>query len=374
MKLSRFIKVHLEEILVEWEAFARTQQPPGANMSPLALRDHARQMLGEIVLDIDSHETPAEQYDKSQGLAPTDPDSPAAMHGTLRQLSGFSLLQLTAEFRALRATVLRMWLPQITELTDATTDDMVRFNETIDQALAESVVTYSERAARTRDMFLAMLGHDLRSPLATITLAGDYLTRPQVGTDETRKMGSRARRGAAAMSTMVNDLLEYARAQLGGEFPIVRQRADLRVICQAALDDARAGYPDCTFKLLAQGDLFAELDAPRLQQVVSNLLNNAAQYGTEGQPVQIDLHGEPEALVVAVSNHGPVIPAASLQVIFDPLVQLAVDEQQQEGRASTSMGLGLFIAQQITLAHGGTITVTSDELAGTVFTVKLPRQ
>ena len=372
MKLSRFIKVHLEEILVEWERFARTQQPPGANMSPLALRDHARQMLQAMVVDIETDESPAEQIDKSQGLAPTDPDSPAAMHGTLRHLSGFSLLQLTAEFRALRATVLRLWLQQITELSEVTTADMMRFNETIDQALAESVVTYAERAARARDMFLAILGHDLRSPLATMALAGEILTRPQADATAALQMGVRVKRGAAAMSTMVNDLLEYARTQLGAEFPIAPQRADLREICQAALDDARAGYPDCSFKMLAQGNLTCEVDAPRLQQVVSNLLNNAAQYGDEGREVVIDVHGDPGALLVQVCNHGPVIPAESLQGIFDPLVRLAGDEPQTD-RTSTSMGLGLFIARQIIDAHGGTITVSSDEQAGTVFSVRLPR-
>jgi signal transduction histidine kinase len=369
MKLSRFISDHLEQILMEWESFARTLQP---DVSSLVLRDHAKQILQDVARGINSSESPQEQYDKSQGLAPVDPDSAASSHGTLRQISGFTLLQLTAEFRALRATVLRLWLPHIGQASDATTYDMVRFNETIDQALAESIVTYNDQALRARDTFLAMLGHDLRSPLATMTMAGVMLTRPQVTAEVAGQVGARVKRSAAAMSTMINDLLEYSRTQLGGEIPISPRLADMEEICQAALDDTAAAHPDCPLELSAEGSLTGNFDAARLQQVFSNLLNNAAQYRSREHPVFIDARGTPEAVIVQVCNRGPVIPRDALRAIFDPLVQLSVDDQQK-GPASTSMGLGLFIARQITLAHGGTIAVDSSEHSGTVFTVRLPR-
>ena len=370
MKLSTFINDHLDDILLEWEAFAYTLQP---DLSPLALRDHARQILKTVAQDIDSSETPKQQYDKSQGLAPINPESAASSHGALRQISGFSLLQLTAEYRALRATVLRLWLPQVGKVTDATTYDMVRFNETIDQALAESVITYAEQAGRTRDTFLAMLGHDLRSPLATMSMAGAMLTRPQTTAEIAMQVGARVKRSAAAMSTMINDLLEYSRTQLGGEIPIIPEPGDMQLICQAALDDVTAAHPECPFKLTVEGSLAGDFDAARLQQVFSNLLNNAAQYRSRSHPVLIHARGETDAVTVQVSNHGPIIPAESLRAIFDPLVQLSVNAEQA-GPGNTSMGLGLFIARQITLAHGGSISVGSDNKAGTVFTVRLPRK
>ena len=369
MKLSRFIEDHLEEILVEWEGFAHTLQP---EMTPLALRNHAKQILLTVAQDIDSSETPKEQRDKSHGLAPSDPASAAASHGTLRQISGFTLLQLTAEFRALRATVLRLWLPHIGEVTDATTYEMIRFNETIDQALAEAVVTYAHQALRARDTFLAMLGHDLRSPLATMSMAGVILTRPGIGIETAALVGARVKRSAASMSTMINDLLEYSRTALGGEIPIIPHLADMQVICQGALDDASAAHPECTFELSVEGDLAGDFDAARVQQVFSNLLNNAAQYRSKQHPVLIEARGTLDTVTVLVCNRGPLIPRDSLRAIFDPLVQLSVGDEQP-GRASTSLGLGLFIARQITLAHGGSITVESSEKLGTVFTVKLPR-
>ena len=374
MKLSRFITSNMEEILKEWEAFARTVQPQPGLMSDKALRDHGRQIVEEIARKIEINETASETDRKSKGLAP-DADSTASaagVHGTVRQESGFTMLQLIAEYRAMRASILKLWMPTIRKITDVTSQDMLRFNEAIDQALAESAVTFSEQADRTRDTFLAILGHDLRSPLATVTMAGDYLTRPGVGTKGTLHVGARVKRSAATMTAMVHDLLEYARRQIGGAIPITRQLADVKEICQAALDDASAAHPDCRFEMNASGELLDDFDKPRLQQVFSNLLNNAAQYHGEEHAVTIVAHGNQDAVTVEVRNRGPVIPKDSLEAIFDPMVQLSGVGQRQ-GRPATSMGLGLFIAREITEAHGGTITVESDEDAGTVFTITLPR-
>ncbi|MFZ6644808.1 sensor histidine kinase [Undibacterium sp. TJN25] len=374
MKLSHFINEHIEEILVEWDSFARTLQPAAKGMSMLALEDHARQMLAAIALDIDTAENPAQQYEKSKGMAPAriGAESAASIHGTQRQVNGFTLVQLTAEYRALRATVLRLWLPKIERVTEATTNDMIRFNETIDQALAESAVTYSERATRTRDTFLAILGHDLRSPLTTITMAGDFLSRAEVGNERTLKVGARIKRSAATMTTMVNDLLEYARTQLGGEMPVTPSLSNMRDICQSAMNDASAAHPNCEFRMEISGELAGYFDSARLHQVFANLLNNAAQYSSKTFPITILAVGEPDAVFVHISNRGPVIPPHSLQTIFNPLVQLSMDGHEAD-RPSTSIGLGLFIAREITEAHGGSIAAASTDAAGTIFTVRLPR-
>ena len=375
MKLLHFITAHLENILVEWDLFARTLFPASPTPPPYVLRDHAREILQEIVADLGRPQTAEQQKEKSEGqdLENIDKKSPAAIHGTLRQASGFTLTQLTAEYRALRATVLRLWLPHIELGTLESSTDMMRFNEAMDQALAESVVTYSENADRTRDTFLAILGHDLRSPLSTMSMAGQYLVRPSAGSEQTRQIGARVARSAANMTLMINDLLEYARTQLGGGIPLTLSQVNLQDICQAARDDTQAAYPDCPFALETSGDLAGLFDGPRLQQLFSNLLNNAAQYRDDAHPVTLTVRGDAEGVTVQVCNLGPVIPAQSLQAIFDPLVQLSVNAGEQEGAPSSSLGLGLFIAREITSAHGGTITAASNQNSGTVFTVKLPR-
>jgi signal transduction histidine kinase len=153
--------------------------------------------------------------------------------------------------------------------------------------------------------------------------------------------------------------------------PIARSHVDVRELCQAAINDVSSAHPDCPFRLTASGNLIGNFDGMRLHQVLSNLLNNAAQYRGKEHPISITMDGNADKLVIEVQNFGPVIPSDSLRAVFDPLVQLPVVEQQP-GRPTTSMGLGLFIASEITRAHGGSISVSSDELAGTIFTVQLP--
>ena len=374
MSISTFIRDNMTAILAEWTTFAEKAAPPEGEMSKLALTDHAEQILSAIALDIETHQSQQEQFVKSQGEEiDLDPEeSAAAIHGRLRHASNFSLLQLSSEFRALRATVLRLWLPRVPQLSSDTIYEMVRFNEAIDQALAESIVTYSERDDRTRDLFLAVLGHDLRAPLATITLVGDLLSHAQKAPEQIPALAERTKRSAKLMSSMVTDLLGFARLQMGAGMPTERTVLEAAEVCKAAMADAQAMYPHAGMVFHAEGDLRGAFDNIRLQQLVTNLLINAAQHSNKGTPVTLAAKGDDDAITLTVANIGPVIPAESLQTIFQPLVQLE-PEPGQDARPKTSLGLGLFIAQEITAAHDGTISVTSNDTEGTVFTVRFPR-
>ncbi len=266
MELYKFISTHLEDIISEWEAFAQTLGPAADVMSDLALRDHAKGILQAIAQDIETRQNPVEQLEKSQGLVADDNavNSAASIHGALRQASDFSLLQLSAEYRALRATVLRLWLPHVRHMSDQTVQEMVRFNEAIDQALCESIVTFSARADQTRELFLAILGHDLRAPLSTMAMAGDMLKREEVGRAQVAQIGARIRRSSHLMHHMVADLLGFTRTQLGKGMPIKRQQTDVADICRAAVEDAGATYPNATFDIYTSGDLNGAFDPVRL--------------------------------------------------------------------------------------------------------------
>ena len=164
MRLSQFIKHNVEPILVEWEAFARTMIPPAETMSVVELRDHAREILLAIADEMETLQTEDQREAKSKGLAPREATASfAAEHGGLRQRVGFDLTQLGAEYRALRATVLRQWMRSVKVVDRTVLEEAARFNEGIDQGLAEAMVTYSENVANSRDTFLAVLGHDLRN-------------------------------------------------------------------------------------------------------------------------------------------------------------------------------------------------------------------
>ena len=377
MKLSAFIIANRSEILKEWDAFARTLFPASTGKSTLALRDHAEQILEELSADIEIPQTAKLQADKLKGIdAIADyGNSAAAIHGTLRQYIGFTLEQVSAEYRALRATILRLWLKQITGVTPDVAYDMIRFNEAVDQALAQSIETFTERTTQTRDTFLAILGHDLRSPLGAISIAGQYLKKLTVGTADTQSAGARIVVSASSMTAMVNDLLEYGRTQLGGKMPINRRRADAMKVCKAAVDGAVAAHPECVFelKIAGDGDNFeGDFDGDRLQQVFANLLDNAYHHGSAERNITLTARSERDSIIVSVGNFGSIIPAHKLHAIFDPLVQLS-NVVTGSGPMPGRSGLGLFIAREITVAHGGTIVAESSKELGTVFTVTLPK-
>jgi len=361
----------MEQILIEWEEFATSFGAVADVMSSRELRDHAQQILEFIALDIRAEESADHAERKSRGEHAADVDSASSLHGELRYASGFTLLQLIAEYRALRASVLKLWQQDGVALTTHSTQDIVRFNEAIDESLADAAVAYSRKVNETRDMFLAILGHDLRSPLAAVATGGAYLARPGVFDERVEQMGVRIKRSAATMNGMVNDLLGLARTQLGDGIPIERRACDLREICGWAIEDAQAAHPRALFAFSASGEVTGTFDGPRLQQLLSNLANNAAQYGKPGMPIAIDLVGEPDKVLLKVGNHGAVIPPELMPTLFSSLVQLPAQEGDERPRSS--LGLGLYIACQIAVAHGGTIDVVSDAKSGTVFTAAIPR-
>ncbi|SEJ51675.1 sensor histidine kinase [Frateuria terrea] len=373
MKLSDFICAHMDEILQHWDAFARKIAPPGNQLSARALRDHAQTMLVHIARGMRESQTPEEQRLKSEGGGQNAGStvSAAAEHGIQRQTKDFTLLQLSAEFRALRATVLRLWLPTVPQGDLDTVRDLMRFNEGIDQALAESIVSYSKRTQQTRDLFLAVLGHDLRSPLAGILLAGDMLAQGDVRPEKVAQLGANLARSAHVMRHIVDDLIGYTRSQLAEGLPTAPEDCDLRQVLESAIADATATYPGNRFELRAAQGLVGRYDPTRLYQMFLNLLVNAGRHSRDQAPVIVQACAEADAYVVDITNQGEPIPPDKLESIFRPLVQLS--DEDGVARSGTSLGLGLFIAREVARVHDGSITASSSASDGTTFTVTLPR-
>jgi signal transduction histidine kinase len=374
MSFSAFIKDKLDAIVADWESFAR-QLPAGRTMSTLALRDHSREILLAIADDMDLTQSDQERAEASQDIVPTETSTStaAAEHGALRQLAGFDLVQLFAEFRALRASVMALWLcSEEAKSGSSPVEEITRFNEGMDKALAESVQRYSSEVAASRDMFLAVLGHDLRGPLTGIGLSAMLLAKPGLSDAARQLAAARVKRAARDMNRLITDLLEYTRTRLGAGIPIDRTACDLGPVSESSIEDIRAGNPEQQFVHRMSGDLNLPADAARMQQALSNLLSNAVQHGNRLAPVTLTVDGEQDAVVMKVSNAGVPIPSDALQTIFEPLVQAPNASSEAHERSKTSLGLGLFIVREIVLAHGGTISAASTE-TGTVFTIRLPR-
>ncbi|MDE1011384.1 MAG: sensor histidine kinase [Paraburkholderia fungorum] len=371
MRLADFILRQSEPILAQWEAFAASLVPAAAIMEPSALRDHAPEILRAVAKDLQTAQTREAQYEKSVGRAPAPinaAETAAQTHALLRARSGFNIKQLTAEYRALRASVLRLWMddcaPDAPHL-----DDVIRFNEAIDQALAESVDFFSAQVEQSRNLLLGMLGHDMRSPLQAIQMTASYLEALNAG-EQVSDAAGRLIRSGARMQTLLDDLCDFNRTRLGLGINVIPKRVNLADVLAEELEELRAIHPDRQIELHVTGDSQGVWDGQRLQQLLGNLVLNALKYGAQDTPVRVMVMCEATHVRIDVSNRGPAIERATLARIFDPLMR--GDEQQSKDDRARNLGLGLYIASEIAKAHKGAIEARSNETE-TSFSVSLPR-
>ena len=373
MRLGDFILANVEPILAEWEQFAR-DLAPGSAMGVIALRDHAEDILRVTARDMVSSQSDEQQAAKSKGQGGGGPESAgldraSSEHAIDRLGSGFNLIEVVSEYRALRASVLRLWAESVRAADESDLQDLTRFNESMDQSLAEAVKSYTQRVDESRELFLATLGHDLRNPLNAIVVSSELLARSGQLDEEHTGIASQMSGFAKVMTGMIDDLLDFTRTRLGGGMPVAATPTDLQNLCRDVLCEFRSAHPHRPLRFESSGDTSGEWDGARLRQVVSNLVANAIKYGAGATPVEVYAKGEESDVLLAVKNEGPPISSSALPTIFDPFVRAPeVTTTHRRG-----VGLGLYIARQIVIAHGGTIEVTSDETTGTVFTARLPR-
>lgn len=376
MRLSEFIVHNADRIVDEWEQFAETITPAAESMDSVALRDHAKAILLAAARDMNTAQTASEQQAKAEGEGPEKTpslDVAAASHGELRHTVGFDLVQMTSEFRHLRACVIRLWVASLETLELNYLQDMIRFNEAIDEALAESTEAYAEQVNRSRDIFLAILGHDLRAPLQAVSMSTEMLERKITLDANALNYVKAIKTGARHMQAMVSDLLEFVRSRLGTQLPVEPCAMNLAQACQTALDQAGAGHPKCEQNLQVNGNVEGHWDPRRLDQLLQNLIGNALQHGASEGAVTLILNGTDDHVTLRVHNNGTPIAEEAMATLFDPLVRSPSEDIGHPG-ASTSLGLGLFIVKEVVDAHHGSIEVTSTEAEGTTFTVVLPKQ
>ena len=370
MRLGPFIQQNMEAILVEWEAFATTLYPPTAKMTSLALRDHAEKILLAIVADLATPQTLDEQAQKSIGQAPivqNAPETAAETHAVGRAQSGLDINQLAAEYRALRASVLRLW-ERNSPTGPEEFADVIRFNEGIDQALAESIKLFSMQVDQSRNLLLGMLGHDMRNPLNAIVMTASNLASLSAGQDISEAAMVLIRSGAS-IKALLDDLVDFNRTKLGLGLNIALREIDLGKLFTDEINQHRAVHPQSRLELRLEGDITGRWDGERLQQVLRNLVSNAVAYGAPGEPVRVSVKGDEDTVRIAVANRGPEIDATTADYLFDPLQRGAAADRRAAG---DGMGLGLYIVREITRAHGGTVELRSSA-AETVVAVCLPR-
>ncbi|MBX9408350.1 GAF domain-containing sensor histidine kinase [Pseudomonas baetica] len=235
------------------------------------------------------------------------------------------------------------------------------------QATKTALDTANE-LGRLREQFIAVLGHDLRTPLSAIRMSADLL---ETKTEDKRslKLLSAIRKSSLRMGVLIENILDFARGRLGGGIPVQRKVVDdLQQTLLLTLEEVQASHPHATLIHALDVPTGVYCDALRVSQLLSNLLGNAVTHGSTTAPIILNAYSENNDIVIALTNQGTPIPDELMPLLFEPF------SRSEAGQRYEGLGLGLYIASQIASAHNGTLSVTSDLESGTRFVARFPAQ
>ncbi|MEX1032758.1 MAG: ATP-binding protein [Cellvibrionaceae bacterium] len=397
MQFSDFIRKNMEAILEEWEAFARSL-PPGRDMDVGQLRDHARQILETIADDMAAAQSEVEKADKSKGEGRLMKLSLefAAKHADGRHEDGFDVNQVVSEYRALRASVIRLWTRDVEATNGDARSELTRFNEEIDQALTYAVQEFSGMAERTRgailkelrdseeryraiaeslrqadkykDEFLAILAHELRNPLAPVQTGLEVLRLTQGMPAAAQSPLAMMERQMAHLVRLVDDLLDISRISRG-KVNLHLEKADVADIIRKAVETTTcylyAGTRTVSIELPPE-PLMVRGDPVRLAQILGNLLSNAGKHTEENGHIWVSARRDGHQAKIVVRDDGVGIAPDKVDKLFEMFRQL--DATRRDG-----LGIGLALARKLVELHGGSITGRSEGLGqGAEFELYLP--
>ncbi|MFP2927226.1 GAF domain-containing protein [Pyxidicoccus sp. 3LG] len=224
------------------------------------------------------------------------------------------------------------------------------------------------RRAEFEQQLVGIVSHDLRNPLAAISMSAGLLEKKGELSDSQKRMVVRINQATERAARMIRDLLDFTKARLGGGIALHRQPVDLRDVVHQVVDEVLLAYPGRHVELDVAAEMKGEWDPDRIAQMLTNLLGNALTYSPAGAPVRVGARVDGEQALLSIFNGGDPIPPELLPRLFEPMTRGVL----KEGQSSRSIGLGLYIVSDIVRGHGGGVEVVSSE-QGTTFTVRLPR-
>lgn len=372
MRLAEFIENNQEEIVDEWVRFAGQNIESAKELDHKEVKDHVIQMLTAISKDMKEPQTDSEQEKKSKGNKEEHQGeaNAAKEHGAQPVDVGFDIVELSSEFRALRASVLRLWRKKRYEVNrDDEVSDIIRFNEAIDEAWMYSLERFHNKVDESKNWFLAVLGHDLRNPLAAISGVQHVLKLSQNLSEKERKLVNRTEASAKRMAELIKNLLELTNLRLGSGMTIERSSVDFSNQAETIVQEFEFSYPDAEFILETPGPVQGEWDVIRINQLITNLLGNALRHGKPGGPITIRVSGDVDNVTLSIHNQGKPIPKDIQEKVFEGMFSNNKQDSSKE-----SYGLGLYIVKEVVNRHNGEISLVSTKEEGTTFTVVLPRK
>ncbi|MGW8369466.1 MAG: sensor histidine kinase, partial [Gammaproteobacteria bacterium] len=358
----------------DFDDFARHHLPAARGINEHELRSGAGAMLSAIVTDMRAEKPADDQRARSRGQRPDHAPHvtmTARQHAEHRLKAGFSLKDLVAEYRALRSSVTLGWMAH-SSTPKQTVEELVRFNNAMDQSLGEAINWFYDETDRARDLFVGVLGHDLRDPLNSAVSANE-LQRISPEQGVRKRANAAVDRNLNRIGGMIGYLLDFARTRLGGQLPINPTPVDMAQLCHEVTQSVGLTSPAREVRVECSGELSGHWDALRIKQAVTNLLRNAISYGEEREVITLTVDARADDITISVHNVGAPIPSEQIPTLFDPLTRGTFEPKS--GRApDDSLGLGLYIVSEVAEAHGGDVSVDSSAAEGTTFTLRLPKQ
>lgn len=352
--VAAFLRHEQAKIARLWEDEVRCDLPALRTLTRPVLIDHLPEFLDGLADWLEGNVERAERA--FRGLVEG--------HALQRLGYGVGLETLTREYSKLRIVLMRelLELPSTQEVRAS----LLRMHEGMDRAINDAMQRYASRREEVRERFITILGHDLRDPLSTVMISANALASDPGLTSDQRMVAARISRACNRMQRMINDVLDFARGHLGGGIPANPTLNDMGEICRAAADEAIGANPEREITVDFRGDLRGAFDRDRVHQAITNLISNAIHHTEEKIEVAAYEGDGGHAIYTDVTSHGPPIPEHIRRQLFDPFAHFDGASPRH------GLGLGLYIVQQIALAHGGLCSVDSEDSA-TTFRIRWPR-
>ena len=359
--LADFLRSHRERIVERWTREVQAL-PSASGRSRQVIRNHLPRVLDQLASTL-------EQRAGQDGSAQSAP----SVHARERFAEGYDVREVVAEYEILRRTFLESYAAEADELgadARARIRAIAQLDAIIDSAIGDAVDQFVASRDRARDVFVSILGHDLRAPLQSILFAAEAILDRSEALSPTLllRFAGRVRTSAKRMGDMIGDLLDFTRAHLGGGIPIAPVPVDVRALIREVVDELAVSHAERRIECRARsarGDFRGTWDPIRITQAITNLVGNALEHGDD--PIVVEPIDRGPSIAIEVRNHGELAPDA-VGGLFRPFAQLGTPARGPRA----GLGLGLYIVSEIAHAHHGGVEVESKD-GGTTFRLWLPR-